>query len=508
MRLLSLISCLVTVTTARNLVLLELDAAGREELVALGTPVYRDLGTSVILPLDHAGLTVCLDRGWPVRVLDPNLAPGEYFIVHKAGAGCDRAPGRLLWESDRSRLVRLPELEARAARAAGYILERLSEYPHPLSSAPAPLLLSPAPDTTVARLVALVSLDSLLGTMRDLVAFGTRYTYNIKCESAAFYLRERFTDLGLDVCLDTYYLRQPTTRAFNVEATIPGRVRPDSVVIACAHFDSYSDVRTVAPGADDNATGAAAIVELARVLRHTPLRWTVKLLGFSGEEQWMKGSYHWVESTAVPQAMKIAGVYNIDMVAYTAADSNLLFVNRNTPSTPLAVLAESVNVWYDIGLRVMNYLDEDCAGDNTPFWERGYRSVFALEDSEWGIWNGSNPHYHTTHDTIGNLTLSQVLRTTQLALACVATMASPCELQDVKEMRTRASRPNRFPTMVRQSLSVTPDARRRSLLLASDGRVALTLLPGINDISRLAPGVYFLRPPDSSAPPERIIRLR
>ncbi|MBM3323581.1 Zn-dependent exopeptidase M28, partial [candidate division WOR-3 bacterium] len=456
---------------------------------------------------DSTAIAACADRGWPVRVLDRKLAPGEYFITYKAGIGLTSAPGQLLYESGRWRLVRLSEPEARVARATGYPMVRLPEFARPLAPEPAPLPIADQPDTTVARLVSLVSLDTLLGTMRDLVAFGTRYSYNIKCESAAFYLHERFSALELEMRLDTYYLRQPTTRAFNVEATIPGRVRPDSIVIACAHFDSYSNIRTIAPGADDNATGTAAILEIARVLRETPMRWTVKLLGFSGEEQWMKGSYHWVESTAVPQAMKIAGVYNIDMVAYTAADSNLLFVNRNTPSTPLAVLAESVNNWYSIGLRVMNYLDEDCAGDNTPFWERGYRSVFALEDSEWGIWNGSNPHYHTTHDTIGNLTLSQVRRTTQMALACIATMASPCGLQDVAEAHVPHRRPAPGPTVVGRLLCLPPGSSRGSSLVSADGRTVLALRPGSNDLSHLSPGVYFLRRADSDSA-RRIVRLR
>ncbi len=504
-RLAALFCCLWVVASADCLALLDISAKQRQELVELGIPVYKDLGTRLILPLDSAAL--CARPDWSVQVLDPVLAPGEYFIVYKAGAGLASAPGKLLCDFPRWRLVRLAEPEARSYRAAGYPMARLAESAHPIAPEPARLAVADEPDTTIARLVSLVSLDTLVRTMRDLVGFGTRYSYNIKCESAAFYLYERFSALGLDMRLDTYYLRQPTTRAFNVEATIPGQVQPDSVVIACAHFDSYSNIVTNAPGADDNATGTAAILEIGRVLKDTPLRWTVKLLGFSGEEQWMKGSYHWVESTAVPQAMKIAGVYNIDMVAYTAADSNLLFVNRNTPSTPLAVLAESVNNWYAIGLRVMNYLDEDCAGDNTPFWERGYRSVFALEDSEMGIWNGSNPHYHTTHDTIGNLTLAQVRRTTQLALACIATLATPVRLQDIAETRTPAEQDPLGPTIVRNWLSLPAGTGRSFSLVRADGRTSRTLCSGPNDLSSLSPGVYFLKSAGTD-PARRIVRLR
>jgi aminopeptidase YwaD len=156
--------------------------------------------------------------------------------------------------------------------------------------------------------VSLVSQDSLARTIQDLEDFGTRYSYSIKCESAAFYLCARLTDLGYSVRLDTYYLTSPTTRAFNVEATLEGLVAPESIVVACAHFDSYNgDNQDDAPGADDNATGTAAVLELARVLKRAQFRWSVKFLCFSGEEQWMKGSYHWVDSTARPESLKITG---------------------------------------------------------------------------------------------------------------------------------------------------------------------------------------------------------
>ena len=139
----------------------------------------------------------------------------------------------------------------------------------------------------------------------------------------------------------------------------------------------------------------------------------------------MKGSTHWVDSVAVPRGLRIDGFYNLDMIGYTASDTSLLYVTPNTPSRSLAVLAESANAQYGVGLHVSNYLDEDAAGDQTPFWDRGFKAVFVIEDSEYGIWNGSNPHYHTTHDTLGNLRMSLVTRATKLSLACLATLAGP-----------------------------------------------------------------------------------
>jgi hypothetical protein len=492
--------------TASNLVRLEVSPSVRAAVIAEALPVYKDLGTSLILPLSPDLLAVLNARGWQMQVLDPDLSPGEYFIIYKAGPGAGSSPGRLLWENDRLRLVRLPELDARAAKAAGFPIIQLPLEPHRLPAPLAPCPPSPdSADTTIARVVSLISQDSLARTIQDLQDFVTRYSYNLKCESAAFYLRARLTDLGFSVRLDTYYLTSPTTRAFNVEATLDGMVAPESSVIVCTHFDSYNDAnQNDAPGADDNATGTAAVIELARVLKQAQFRWSVKFLCFSGEEQWMKGSYHWVDSTAVPQSLKIVGVYNMDMFGYAAYDTDLVFVNTNTPSRPLANLCDSTNNWYAIGLRVLNYLDEDIYGDNTPFWEAGFRSVFALEDSEYGIWNGSNPYYHSAGDTFGNLTMSLVTRTTMMTAACLATLAGPYNPVGVAERPGSIPWRATPPTVFAHALDL-PDHGRVALLDASGRIVETGAGPRVG--GQLRPGVYFVRSEDDAAF-RRVVKVR
>jgi len=497
---------LSAIAAGSSLVRLDVGPTQRTAVIADALPVYKDIEASLILPLSPDQQAALHARGWQVQVLDPDLSPGEYFIIYKAGPGTGSTPGRLLWENDRLRLVRLPELDARAAKAAGFPIVQLPLIPHPLPAPLAPLPLSPySADTTIARIVSLVSRDSLARTIHDLQDFGTRYSYRLKCESAAFYLRARLADLGYSARLDTYYLTSPNTRAFNVEATWTGQVQPESMVVACAHFDSYNDAnQNDAPGADDNATGTAAVLELARVLKQTQFRWSVKFLCFSGEEQWMKGSYHWVDSTARPQNLRIAGVYNLDMFGYAAYDTNLVFVNTNTASRPLANLGDSTNNWYAIGLRVLNYLDEDIYGDNTPFWEAGYRSIFALEDSEYGIWNGSNPNYHTAGDTFGNLTMSLVTRTTQMTAACLATLAGPHNPVGVAERPGLVPRRASSLTVFAHALDL-PGHDRVTLLDAS-GRIVETGA-GPRFGGQLRPGVYFVRS-EAGATLRRVVKVR
>jgi len=424
----------------------------------LNISVYWTLDNGFFAQLDDAQIKDLRTRGFRTEMLDAQISPGEYFLVFKVGLGKDSYPSIYLWENEHMRLVRMDESKALAAKASGYEMARLPEAPHPLKiTEPTGDIAVPAIDTTIQRLVGMVSQPNLGQTILDLQNFNTRYTYSPRCDSAARYLYQRFVNMGLSTTYDVYRLGNDT--CYNVVATYPGQVIPESIVIACGHFDSYSNQPYVrAPGADDDASGVAATLEIARVLSTARFRWTIKYLAFSGEEQWMKGSTHWVDSVAVPQNLKIYGVYNLDMIGYTGTpDTSLLYVTPNTPSRPLANLAESVNVQYNIGLHVSNYLDEDAAGDHTPFWQRGFKAVFVIEDSEYGIWNGSNPHYHTTHDTLGTLRMSLVRRATQLVVACLATLAKPIIGQELSENSTNLQ--------TTQSLTIKSNPMRQRCLI-------------------------------------------
>lgn len=477
---------------AAELTWVEISPAQRNQAAQLGIQIYWELENGFFGPFDNSQVKSLRSKGFTVKVLDQDIFPGEYFLIYKVDPAKNTHLGTLLWENERMYLVRMHEDQAMHAKSLGYEMVRFPLMPHPLRTIePAETMVYSAPDTTIQRLVDQVSIDNLTQNIVDLQNFGTRYSYSPWCDSAADYLYQRFDSLGLATEYDEYML--DTDTSYNVVAIYPGLVCPESIVIACAHFDSYSDMPYIsAPGADDDASGVAAVLEIANVLSTANFRWTIMYIAFSGEEQWMVGSTHWVDSIAVPQNLKIAAVYNLDMIGYTAYDTSLLYVTPNIPSQPLAVLAESVNVQYDIGLNVSNYLDIDAYGDHTPFWDQGYKGVFVIEDSEWGIWYGSNPHYHTTHDTLGNLRMSLVLRATQLALACLATYANPYIGPAVEEYVVQNSE------VGPQILSIRPNPMRQNCFIIypwePDAECGLTVYDAAGRLVR----ILDTREPESS----------
>jgi hypothetical protein len=494
---------------ANQLALVKLTPEQRIEAAQINLLVYQDFQDALLVGLNDELMQTLKNKDWKFEIIDSELSPGEYYLVYKAGKGKYHIPGRVLLDYPRYALIRISESDALKAKATGYEMKRL--MPHPIQNTEMVKPFSiPERDTLVQQMVEAVSLDSLIQTERHLQDYQTRYTYTRKCDTAAWFLHDRFQALGLSTEYDVYLAGASRDTSYNVIATLPGQVQPESIVIVCGHFDSYSDVPyTLAPGADDNGTGTAAVLEAARILSKYQFRWTIMFIGFSGEEQWMLGSYHWVDSVAVPEHLKIGGVYNMDMFAYTAYDSNLMYVIRNLQSTPLAIMAESVNVRFNIGLELINYRDDDCAGDNTPFWEQGIKAVFALEDSEWGIWNGSNPYYHTTQDTIGNLRLGQLLRGTQLAVGCLAAMAKPTGINATSEksffnnsLQNLSIFPNPFA-----KYAIIPEHENESFLVYDIAGKLLGKTFGKRIGSGLAPGVYFLRAVQGNSTPVRIIKI-
>jgi len=97
----------------------------------------------------------------------------------------------------------------------------------------------------------------------------------------------------------------------NVIATQLGSVYPDSYYVVGAHYDSYA-FGTPAPGADDDASGVAGLLEIARVLSLYETEYTIKYIAFDIEEWGMCGSYAYVDEHLTDD---IRGMVQLDMIA-------------------------------------------------------------------------------------------------------------------------------------------------------------------------------------------------
>jgi leucyl aminopeptidase len=263
----------------------------------------------------------------------------------------------------------------------------------------------------IGDILAGVSADSLRTTIAGLQGFGTRYWSEPNRRDVALWILARLQGAGVtDVVLDSFEISG--TWQYNVVGTIRGDTNPGQEIILGAHTDAVTGTPSQAPGADDNASGTAAVIEIARVLRRSGYapRATWRFVGFAAEEIGLRGSESYA-NRAHAAWTAISAMLNFDMIGHRDASSPV---------------REFTLVWYQ-GARWLMELDSAMArtyttlvpvpstvnasrSDSYSFWMHGYPAVFHYE-------RGNNRTYHTVNDILDSLDVSYVAEITQTGLA-------------------------------------------------------------------------------------------
>ncbi len=179
-----------------------------------------------------------------------------------------------------------------------------------------------------------------------------------------------------------------------------------------------------APGADDDASGVSAVLELARVLKDIPLNKTVLFVAFTAEEQWMVGSYFFA-NTLYNQGTDVEFMLNLDMIGYTADTIPDVALHRGYVSTAYA------EVFYQSALRVTSlqpYIAASQASDGLPFDEYGYQTAYVEE----GDFNTPGWHHNIDVTTRMNFPyMAQELRMIVAALGQVDLAAKQTDVDAI-----------------------------------------------------------------------------
>ncbi len=234
------------------------------------------------------------------------------------------------------------------------------------------------------------------------------------------YIYQRLQALGLDVRYQGFSFAG--TSQANVEGTLSGWGPGSQVVyIVCAHYDSTSDdPYQAAPGADDNASGTAAVLEAARVLSQYRYRHTLRFVTFAAEEQGLIGSYYYVREAREADTA-IGGAINLDMIGWDSDQDDAMEVHAGTrsDSQALGMAFLNANATYGISL-VPRYITSDAtsASDHARFWYQGYPAILIIEDAA-----DFNPYYHQLSDTLDKLDLPYAVKFVQASVATLAELA-------------------------------------------------------------------------------------
>lgn len=246
----------------------------------------------------------------------------------------------------------------------------------------------------------------------------TRYSTYDGHQVESDYAKNQLVNFGLGTQFQSFSVHGTATR--NVIATLPGK-NPNKVYLITAHLDSTaanSGTNDPVPGADDNGSGSAAVLEVARVLSSSnlPFNSSVEFILFSGEEQGLYGSSYYVNHRDNQKTIK--GVINLDMIANRGSSGDCVtFGYRNyNGGNVISDKIVAINNQYNIGLKASSIASSITASDHAPFWRAGIPAIFGFECDFSEV-------YHTINDKTDRINFDQLTKTVKAVSAAVASLA-------------------------------------------------------------------------------------
>jgi aminopeptidase YwaD len=255
-------------------------------------------------------------------------------------------------------------------------------------------------------------IDRLRAHIRALVGERHPHSSPVSLTRAEQYLVEELRGAGLDVSSHSFDALGGTYR--NVIASTPGHQPADAPWILAAHYDTVPE----SPGADDNASGLAVLLEAARKLQARPLLAPVQFIGFCLEEHDLLGSRAYVAHLRATQ-QAIRGIIVLECVGYARSETGS---QQIPPGVPIAVpsVGDFLAIVGNADSRILvegiegeasrhapnlktvslvvpgngEVLPDVRRSDHAAFWDRGYPAVMLTDTA-----NFRNPHYHQPTDT-------------------------------------------------------------------------------------------------------------
>jgi len=291
-------------------------------------------------------------------------------------------------------------------------------------------------DDAIKSLLREVSSDNIRSNLITISSYHTRHTKSKYINEVAEWLKNQFKIMGYqDVSFHTYRenIDGDDYDLKNIVCKKEG-INNECVIIVCAHYDSrvkkLRDSTSRAPGANDNASGVSAILEIARILHKQKLYCSLQFVFFSGEEQGLLGSKHYAKFLKEKNNISKYRLINLDMVGYPQLNPGLVIVERDN-NTKLRYNkvrendADSVK-FGNIMRGMSRYaglqyrLDSIYDSDYEHFEEEGSIVIGAYDGSGQ---EDLNPHYHDTSDTASLIDWNYLNAVTKMVLGTILKVA-------------------------------------------------------------------------------------
>ncbi|MDY0151767.1 MAG: M20/M25/M40 family metallo-hydrolase [Candidatus Cloacimonas sp.] len=277
--------------------------------------------------------------------------------------------------------------------------------------------------TDIEAMITQVSADSVMAFIQALQDMQTRYALADNRMAVANWIKNQYLRFGISNA-ELHTFQWQNTTQYNVVATITGSVYPETYIIVGGHHDSitYATPLTFAPGADDNASGSVAAIEMARVMMATGFqpKCSIRFITYAAEEFGLWGSKAYAQY-AHNTNMDIRLMINHDMIANTTPDNNDLRVLLMPYDGYIQHTdhAAALTSQYTDLIPVYGSMNSS-SSDSYSYYQQGYPVIYYFE------YNFSQV-YHSNNDLTANINpvyCAKVIRASTAVAASYANMPS------------------------------------------------------------------------------------
>jgi hypothetical protein len=269
--------------------------------------------------------------------------------------------------------------------------------------------------TWVQDLVNNVNITNFQNNLTHLVSYHTRHSTSSHYTTAATWCKNQLDGMGYTTSLETISVGSSTSKNVVAEKLGGGSGTRDLVIVV-AHLDSVNSSggpSASAPGADDNGSGSAGLLEIAGALKNHTSVHDLRFVLFGGEEQGLHGSNQYVSGLSTADKNRVKAVLNMDMIGTQNTTAETVLLEGATLSQSIVNDLVSTAATYAT-LNTQTSLNP-FASDHVPFINAGIPAVLTIEGAD-----SANSNIHTANDTLTHIDYSLAHEILKMNVALVA----------------------------------------------------------------------------------------
>lgn len=272
-----------------------------------------------------------------------------------------------------------------------------------------------APIAWVQTLVDNVTRSSFESALTHLVSYPTRYSTSTQYTSAATWAMAQLDGYGYSTRVEAVPVGASTSLNVIAEKNGSG-ILTRGLILVVAHLDSVNSAGgplSSAPGADDNASGSAGLLEIARVLRSHAAIHDIRFVLFGGEEQGLLGSRQFVTGLSAAERARIRMVINMDMIAsLNTIRPTVLLEGARLSEDVMDALADAAATYTSL---IVQTSLRPHASDHVSFIDAAIPAVLTIEGAD-----SANGNIHTAADTLATIHYDLALEILRMNVATIA----------------------------------------------------------------------------------------